>query len=60
MYEQLARAARAKPGLGLLELLLGNQALAVSAALLGSNYWTSPQVGVPITLNDAVVTSIRS
>lgn len=46
MYQQLARTATAKPELGLLELLLGNQALGVSAAVLGSNYWASHQVGL--------------
>lgn len=44
MYQLLAAAARHKPELGLLELLLGNQALAVAAAITGSNYWTWLQV----------------
>eukprot|EP00775_Hariotina_reticulata_P008895 gene8895-9072_t len=47
MFQKLAAAASMHPQLGLLENLLGNQALSLTSSIIISNYWLCPYVAAP-------------
>jgi len=46
-YQHLAVAASRHPQLGLVEDLLGNQALPLTASIVSSEYWLCPYVAAP-------------
>lgn len=44
LYQQLAKVASEKAEIGIMGLLVGNQALYNCAAILSTNYWACPPV----------------